>query len=623
MVPTGRTLYLCKSTRLCCSTIFQYTINEQVFRSSLPPVPLVRKSIFTHLLGASPNTPHLVGSFPASSPAFIDATTGVTISRGQLRSLALQLAYSLVNLPEPLRHQGNGAATTRPTVLVFSPNSIVWPIMLLGASAAGFTTTLANSSHNPDELKHQYIDAGAHLIFVHPSLLDTTKKMLTSIGCTDMHARIIVATSGWLTGVPDTETADTSGFARLENLLGRGQLTCEVNFDGERSEETAYLCYSSGTTGKPKGVQTTHYNVTSVIEMAKPLWPNTRPCLAPSLADAVGPEQPDVVLGPLPYFHIYGMVKLLLLPLAVCTPSVVISGFVPETFLGAIEKYRGTGLMIVPPILLAFARHEAIDNYDLSSVRTIMCAAAPLNRDLILTVKKRFETAGFNVAVVQGYGLTETSPTVFILPDKYAYHHPGSVGVTIPNLEVRLAREDSGEVLTDIEGAGELWVRGPNVMKGYLNDSSATVAAITEDGWFKTGDIAVRNEDGFFTIVDRRKELIKYKVLPPAELESLLLQHPDVADAAVIGVPSEEATELPRAYVVPAQPVAKEKAATFASDIQQWVAQKVAPQKKLRGGVVLVERIPKSASGKILRRELRDRAVSDIAYGQVGVLAKL
>ncbi|KAI6044155.1 hypothetical protein EDC04DRAFT_2561790, partial [Pisolithus marmoratus] len=331
----------------------------------------------------------------------------------------------------------------------------------------------------------------------------------------------------------------------------------------------------------------------------------------------------DVALGPLPYFHIYGMVKLLLLPVALCTPSVVIAGFAPDTFLKAVEKYRATSLLLVPPILLVLARLEAIHKYDLASVRTIITAAAPCNRDLVLAVQKRFERAGFNVVVVQGYGLTETSPTVFILPEEHAYRHAGSVGIAIPNQEIRLARENDGEALTDIEGAGELWIRGPNIMKGYLNNPSATAVAITDDGWFKTGDIAVCNKDGFFTIVDRRKELIKYKVLPPAELESVLLQHPDVADAAVIGVPSEEATELPRAYVVPARTVAQEKAATFALGIQQWVAQKVASHKKLRGGIVLVEQIPKSASGKILRRELRDRAGSDMAYGQVGVRAKL
>ncbi|KAI6140879.1 AMP binding protein [Pisolithus tinctorius] len=600
-------------------------MNEQVFRSSLLPVPLSRRSIFTHLLGTFPTTPHLVGGFPASSPAFIDAATGVTISRGQLRSFALQLAHSLINLPEPLRHQPNGSTTTRPTVLIFSPNSIVWPIMALGASAAGFTATLANSGYNPGELKHQYVDAGAHLIFVHPSLLDTVKNMLTSIGCSDMHSRVIVATSGWLTGVPDTEISGASGFIRLENLLGRGQLSCEVNFDGERSEETAYLCYSSGTTGKPKGVQTTHYNVTSVVDMTKPLWPNTRPCLTASLAEVTGPEQPDIALGSLPYFHIYGLVTLLLLPIALCTPSVVTSGFVLETFFKAVEKYRATGLVLVPPILTVFARHEAFDKCDLSSVRTVLSGAAPLSRDLVLAVKKRFEGAGYNVTVTQGYGLTETSPIVFILPDKHAYHHPGSVGVALPNLEVRLVREDNGEVLTDIEGGGEVWVRGPTVMKGYLNNSSATAAAITDDGWLKTGDIAICNKDGFFTIVDRRKELIKYKgfQVPPAELESLLLQHPDVADAAVIGVLSTETTELPRAYVVPARAVAKEKAETFALGIQKWVAQRVAPHKKLRGGIVLVEHIPKSASGKILRRELRGRTASDMVYGQIGVRAKL
>lgn len=229
---------------------------------------------------------------------------------------------------------------------------------------------------------------------------------------------------------------------------------------------------------------------------------------------------------------------------------------------------------------------------------------------------------GANVIIPQGYGLTETSPTVFLLPVPDASSHIGAAGVLLPNLEVRLV----AEAYTDIPGAGEVWVRGPTIMKGYLNNPTATAEAITPDGWFKTGDIGVRDKDGFFTIVDRRKELIKYKgsQVAPAELESVLLQHAEVADAAVIGIESkEEATELPRAYITPSRPLSSQEASSFALGVQDWVSQRVAPHKRLRGGVVIIDKVPKSAAGKILRRELRDRAKTDIAVGQLKPRAKL
>ncbi|KIO13931.1 hypothetical protein M404DRAFT_11945 [Pisolithus tinctorius Marx 270] len=585
---------------------------DQIFRSSLPSVALPRRSIFTHLLGTCPRTPDLVGGFPASAPAFIDSVTGSTISRGALRSFALQLAFSLQTPPNPLKALIHAA--TPPVVLIFSPNSIVWPIMLFGAAAAGFRTTLANSAYTPSELKYQYLDSGARLIFAHPSLFGIVQEMLTSIGYSesDIRSTVVLATSAWFTNTPHPNTnREFSNLTRLEDLLGRGELASEVSFDGERSNDTFCLCYSSGTTGKPKGVETTHYNLTSVIDIVKPVWPPKD-------------KLPDVFLGSLPYYHIYGAAKLLLLPVALCAPTVVVAGFEPDEFLGAIAKYRATYVLVVPPILVVFARHPAIHKYDLTSLRMIFCGAAPLSPDLVRVVRERLQSTGSNVVITQGYGLTETSPTVFILPLEHACDRVGSAGLLLPNLEARLVREDGGEMLTDIESAGELWLRGPTIMKGYLNNPTATAAAITPDGWLKTGDIAVRDNGGFFAIVDRRKELIKYKVLPPAELESVLLQHPDVADTAVIGVHSEEeATELPRAYVVPAKAVPEKEALSFSLGIQRWVASRVAPHKKLRGGIVLVKQVPKSAAGKILRRELRDRAKNDVAFGQVRARAKL
>jgi len=227
--------------------------------------------------------------------------------------------------------------------------------------------------------------------------------------------------------------------------------------------------------------------------------------------------------------------------------------------------------------------------------------------------------------VVQGYGLTETSPTTHILPLKESLRKAGSIGVLPANLEARLVLYDSSS--TDGKAAqeaklgepGELWIRGPSVMKGYLNNAKATKDSITSDGWFKTGDIATRDSEGFYYIVDRRKELIKYKgfQVSPAELESVLLEHPDIADVAIIGIDSkEEATELPRAYVVHADPTSLKGDARkieFGKSVQEWIKPRVARHKFLKGGVVVIDVIPKSAAGKILRRELRDLAKKELA----------
>ncbi|KAG9312087.1 AMP binding protein [Chiua virens] len=585
---------------------------SQVLTSPHKNVPLFRRSIFTHLLGTTPDAPELVGGFPATSPAFIDAATGTVLTRGAVRSLALQFAYSLHNLPAPLSHPH----TSPHTVLIFSPNNIVWPILLHGTAAAGFRATLANSAYTSTELAYQYTNAAAHLVFTHPTLVHVVQDALKSIGCTesDILSRVVVVTSHWLTGVADPESTGNVQLTRLDAFLEKGALPNEVSFDGERSNETLYLCYSSGTTGKPKGVETTHYNLTSLIDILRPMWPTMIPCLTPSLPKVENGPQPDVFLGSVPCYHMYGAIKLLVFPLSLGTPTVIMSGFDPARFCEAVERHRATVVFVVPPMLVVLARHNAIEKYNMTSIRFLLSAAAPLGPDIVATIRNRLGRIGAEVVVTQAYGLTETSPTMTFLHPDDANAHIGSVGRVLPNLKVRLVREDAGEVITDIEGAGEIWVQGPTVMKGYLNNPSATSSAITPDGWFKTGDVAICDAEGFLTIVDRRKELIKYKEIPPAELEALLLQHPDVADAAVVGVESkEEATELPRAYIVPTRLIAQPEVVAFALEVQTWAASRAAPHKKLRGGVIIVNQIPKSASGKILRRELRERSKDNLS----------
>jgi acyl-CoA synthetase (AMP-forming)/AMP-acid ligase II len=227
--------------------------------------------------------------------------------------------------------------------------------MMFGVVAAGFRATLANSAYTPDELKYQYIDAGAHLIFVHPSLVGTVQTMLRSLRCSEqeIRSRVIVAGVQWVTGAKDASIPDDELVA-ITQLLGRGELTEEVSFDGDRSNETVYLCYSSGTTGQPKGVETTHYNLISVLEILKPVWSNSKPCLTPFIPEQGGV---DVLFGCLPYYHIYGGVKLLHLPLFLGAPAVVMAGFDPDGFCAAIARYRVTVGFVVPPMLVVFARH--------------------------------------------------------------------------------------------------------------------------------------------------------------------------------------------------------------------------------------------------------------------------
>ena len=403
---------------------FRTTMAAAVLTSPHPKVPLFRRSIFTHLLGTAPDAPGLVGAFPATSPAFIDAETGTVLTRAALRSYALQFAHSLQNLPAPLAHPSH--PTSPPTVLIFSPNSIVWPILLHGAAAAGFRATLVNSAYTSTELAFQYTNARAHLVFAHPTLVHVVQDALKSIGCTEseIRSRVVVITSHWLTGVPDP---GSSHLVQLDTFLGRGALPHEVSFDGERSDETLYLCYSSGTTGQPKGVETTHYNLTSLIEILRPAWPGTTPCLTPSLPrDTKGP-QPDVIFGSLPYYHIYGAIKLLLFPLSLGTPAVVMAGFDPMRFCEAVERYRATILLVVPPMMVVLARHEgmcsfvstynpnfvwvinglitpltAVEKYNMTSIRTMYSGAAPLGADLVATIRKRLHKVGADVVVSQG-----------------------------------------------------------------------------------------------------------------------------------------------------------------------------------------------------------------------------
>jgi acyl-CoA synthetase (AMP-forming)/AMP-acid ligase II len=357
-----------------------------------------------------------------------------------------------------------------------------------------------------------------------------------------------------------------------------GATPTEVGVD---PEDLAVLPYSSGTTGLMKGVMLTHRNLVANIEQA---W-NSMP---------VGSD--DVLLGLMPFFHIYGQTVVLNLGLAKGSTIVTMQRHDLDGMLELVERHRMTWLHIAPPIVLGFATAPQVDERDTSSLKMVISGAAPLDADLAVRAEARI-----GAPIRQGYGMTELSPVSHKSRlARIAETPPGSVGALIPNTEARLVDPETGEDAAEGE-EGEIWIRGPQVMRGYLNNAEATDETLVEDGWLRTGDIGRVDENGFFFIVDRLKELIKYKgyQVPPAELEAVLVSHPKVKDAGVIGVPKAEGEEIPKACVVVDDGVEAE-------ELMAYVAERVAPYKRIRE-VEFVDEVPKSASGKILRRVLREQ----------------
>ena len=290
------------------------------------------------------------------------------------------------------------------------------------------------------------------------------------------------------------------------------------------------------------------------------------------------------------------------------------SKFEIEKFCAAIQEHKVTFSYVVPPVVLLLAKHPVVDQYDLSTLRMLNSGAAPLTHELVQAVYKRLK-----VPIKQGYGLSETSPTTHTQPWELWDTTIGSVGTLLPNQTAKYMSSAQKEV--PVGEVGELWIRGPNVFLGYHNNPEGTRNSLTEDGYFKTGDVGYQDKNGNFYITDRVKELIKYKgfQVPPAELEGLLISHPKINDVAVVGVYNkDQATEVPRAYIVPAPGTEASQATT--DDVVSWLQAKVANHKRLRGGVRYVDEIPKSASGKILRRLLKLKAQEE---GGNGVKAKL
>ncbi len=430
-------------------------------------------------------------------------------------------------------------------VAIYSANCPEYAIAFHAVSLLGGIVTTINPMYTSEEFDRQIKDADAKYLFTAPPFLEKTKN------------------------IKFRET-----FVFGEWSLDYDDAVPHVTID-PRNDVVA-LPYSSGTTGLPKGVMLTHRNLVANILQSSAV---------------LGVPEDGVTLGVLPFFHIYGLVVIMNLSLYVGATVVTMPRFDLQQCLQAIEKYRVTYAFVVPPIFLALARNPMVDNYDLSSVRILFSGAAPLSAEVAATATKRL-----GCAFTQGYGMTEASPVTHAT----RIGETTGVGEPIPNTEAKVVDITTGAELGP-DKEGEICVRGPQVMKGYLNRPDATAAMIDAEGWLHTGDIGYADARGRFFIVDRVKELIKYKGLQiaPAELEALLLTHPCVADAAVVPMADEEAGQVPKAFVVL-------RSQTSIEDIQSFVAGRVAPYKKLRS-VEVTDAIPRSPSGKILRRVLAAR----------------
>jgi acyl-CoA synthetase (AMP-forming)/AMP-acid ligase II len=516
---------------------------------------------------------------PENKPIFIDAVTGATRTYGEIKRRTRSLAQGLRDL----------GVKPKDVVAFFSPNSIDYAIVCYGILGCGATVSPVSAAYTPMELQAQLETSGAKYLISHSTLLATAEKAIKF----DPSIQIIQADGAW----------DKKGRATAEKLADNCPPSPLVSIKpSEADDRLAIMCFSSGTTGRAKGVMTTHKNlVSNIIQWMAQLPLETTGKLT--------------TVTFLPFSHIYGLTSFICMNTYVGNTAVVLPRFDPELFLSCCQKYRPESVNMVPPVMLLLAKHPLVDKYDLSSLKRIICAAAPLSVELREAVEARFKKMyGTTVLGLQAWGMTETSPLGAATPaDRPEKRH--TVGNITPNMEYRVVDpetlQDTGYEADGSTKPGELWCRGPNVTKGYYRNEEATKNsyATDEDGrlWFRTGDIGTIDPEGYLTIVDRIKEMFKYKGLQviPSELEGKLLENPDVEDACVVPLWAEEqATHVPVGFVVLNQKAKAQGEKAVVEGIHSWLNARVANHKKLRGGIYVIDAIPKSPSGKILRREL-------------------
>jgi len=450
-------------------------------------------------------------------------------------------------------------------VTIFMPNCIEFVIAFYGTLKVGGVVNPINSQSKEREVRFQVNDAGATAVLYHAALapvVDAVRSELTSV-------RAFAVTGD----------AAPGGVERFDDVVRSGEAGPAISLQVGMNDLAA-LPYTSGTTGFPKGVMLTHANLTA----------NQQQFFA-----AVPVRRDDVFLNVLPYFHIYALNLLMTGAISLGATQVVMPRFDMAEYCTLVERHRATVCFIVPPIVLGLAMSPEVEKHDFSSVRFFFTGAAPLAPDPARRMMQRI-----GKPIIQGYGLTETSPVTHANPLDAAVLE--SIGPVVAGTEDKIVDLETGTKTLPNGEVGEICVRGPQVMRGYWNKPQDT-ADVIRDGWLHTGDVGRRDDKGYVFIVDRKKEFIKYKGfgVGPAEVEAVLCEHPAVADAGVIGKANDEAGEIPKAFVQ-----LRPNAQATADELIAFVKERIADYKRVRE-IEFIEKVPRTASGKILRRELAAR----------------
>ncbi|PVV01229.1 hypothetical protein BB560_004362 [Smittium megazygosporum] len=556
-----------------------------IFKSQLPPVDISDLDLVSFCLSEAKR--EFARSTNKNTFALREDTSGISFTIFDIEKYSKQFASGLIH---------NLGFKDNDVLALFTPNTVYFPIVVFGTLMSSGICTLANPTYTPRELAHQLRDSGSKAIATQSYLLPTVKKALELAGLNFSDSQIILL---------DNAPPAASAHPHINNFYSPAPFNIfKINCPNMSKDRVAILFYSSGTTGVSKGVMLTHKNLVTSITINSNFF-----FLDGYLDESVHPR---CFLAVLPHYHVYGFVINLLMGICTATGNIIVPKYETTNFMYLVQKYRVTFCHVVPPIIVSILNFQNSADYDISSCKFFMTGAAPLGKDVLAKFSKTYP----NIYVVQAYGMTETSPTV---TNAFKTHpHDGSSGVLLSNMDSKVVDEDGNPL--GFNQVGEICMRGPNVMKGYLNNPEATANSIDSEGFMHTGDIGYVGTNYNYYIVDRKKELIKYKgyQVPPAELESLLYLHEDVADSAVIGIYLEDqATEVPKAFIALSHKnsnLSPSQVDEKVAQILEWINSQVAPHKKLRGGIQVLDSIPKTASGKILRKDLRamEKAQSDI-----------